>query len=188
MRCVALHAYSNSSWMVPSSRDRVIAVARHVSSCFEGPLVVDVVWRGVAGRSWWFASHTSHGNMLLAHTTWAGYNEVGQLGKAGTMDNGSIIPGVNGVDACFGSLSVGLSRCLHPPPVHPRSPTDSATAPSWASLLPCSHPRTSPDRPRVPITFTLCSCGPSADTSACVCVPGWIRRWVRCKRAGKDRA
>lgn len=35
------------------------------------------------------------------------YNEVGQLGKDGTMVNGSKIPGINGVDACFGPLSVG---------------------------------------------------------------------------------
>lgn len=48
---------------------------------------------------------TSNWTILPQVSMW--YNEVGQLGKAGTMDNGSTIPGINGKDACFGPLTVG---------------------------------------------------------------------------------
>lgn len=47
------------------------------------------------------------GNWTVLRPVNMWYNEVGQLGKDGTMLNGSKIPGKNGVDACFGPLSVG---------------------------------------------------------------------------------
>ena len=55
---------------------------------------------------------TPQNNWTVLQNVAMWYNEVGSLGKDGGMVNGSKIPGVDGVDACFGPLTVGYgAKC-----------------------------------------------------------------------------